>query len=198
MAWHVCLWVFGCTHPEQTHASGHTPPKQTSTWADIPLGRHSPSWADTTPRQTTHPGQTPPRQTPPPGRHPLTRHTPQPDTHLDRHSPAPQDGHCSGRYASYWNAFLFGLFFSWKLFEKKRNSTRGRIPALLPSIRQCWMGYLMIHSCLSKRKTSNGLLSTLLLKQINNPLPQKVGRRNSIPWTRNRCHLFGFSLFLFC
>ena len=39
--------------------------------------------------------------TPPPpadthslGRHPLGRH------------PPPQDGHCSGRYASYWNAFL--------------------------------------------------------------------------------------------
>ena len=33
----------------------------------------------------------PPGQTAPPGRHP----------------PPPRDGHCSGRYASYWNAFLF-------------------------------------------------------------------------------------------
>ena len=50
------------------------------------------------------------------GRHPLGRH-PQADTPLgrhpipqaypqDRHPPPPQDGHCSGRYASYWNAFL--------------------------------------------------------------------------------------------
>ena len=44
------------------------------------------------------PGQTPradtpPRKTPPLGRHPPGRHP-------------PPDGHCSGRYASYWNAFL--------------------------------------------------------------------------------------------
>ena len=47
----------------------------------------------------TPPGQTPqvdtlPGQTPP-GRHP----------------PPPADGYCSGRYASYWNAFLFTVFF---------------------------------------------------------------------------------------
>ena len=37
------------------------------------------------------PRQTPPRQTPP------------------RQTPPPGDGHCGGRYASYWNAFLFVL-----------------------------------------------------------------------------------------
>ena len=38
-------------------------------------------------------------QTPlPPGRHPLGRH--------------PPSGHCSGRYASYWNAFLFHRCFT--------------------------------------------------------------------------------------
>ena len=72
----------------------------------------------------------PPRQTPTQpvtflgrhllGRHPLGRH-PQADTTLGRHPPRagtpqadtpradtlpPSDGHCSGRYASYWNAFL--------------------------------------------------------------------------------------------
>ena len=31
---------------------------------------------------------------------------PWPDTNLGRH-PASRDGHCTGRYASYWNAFLF-------------------------------------------------------------------------------------------
>ena len=31
----------------------------------------------------------------------LGRHPP------GRHPPSPADGHCSGRYASYWNAFLF-------------------------------------------------------------------------------------------
>ena len=41
----------------------------------------------------------PPPQTPPLGRHtPLADISPQAD--------APRDGHCSGRYASHWNAFL--------------------------------------------------------------------------------------------
>ena len=39
---------------------------------------------------------------PPPGRHP-PRQTPPPP---GKHTP-PHDGHCSGQYASYWNAFLF-------------------------------------------------------------------------------------------
>ena len=43
-------------------------------------------------------------QTPPPG-----RHTPGQTYPLGRHTPA--DGHCSGRYASYWNAFLFWVFY---------------------------------------------------------------------------------------
>ena len=47
----------------------------------------------------------------PRGRHPLGRHTlPKADTPpLGRHPPGrslPQDGHCCGRYATYWNAFL--------------------------------------------------------------------------------------------
>ena len=35
---------------------------------------------------------------------------------LTRHSP--RDGHCSGRYASYWNAFLlnFSFFFKHNLY----------------------------------------------------------------------------------
>ena len=57
---------------------------------------------------------TPPGQTPPtPGRHhplpladtPLGR-PPQADP-PGRHPPPGADGYCSGRYASYWNAFLF-------------------------------------------------------------------------------------------
>ena len=48
----------------------------------LPLGRHPPTSR-----------QTPPRQTPPLGRH-----------------PSPQNDHCSGQYASYWNAFLFKTF----------------------------------------------------------------------------------------
>ena len=65
-------------------------------WTDTPsVGRRSSPWADI-------PAQIPPRQTPPPGRH-LPRQTSPP-------SPGqtpPPDCHCSGRYVSYRNAFLF-------------------------------------------------------------------------------------------
>ena len=62
---------------------GYTPWRDTP-WRDTP-------WADT-PRTDTHlpPGQTSP-----------WADTDQADT------PLPADGYCSGRYASYWNAFLF-------------------------------------------------------------------------------------------
>ena len=44
----------------------------------------------------------------------VSRHTPTggyPSMHWGRHPP-PADGYCCGRYASYWNAFLFWFFFS--------------------------------------------------------------------------------------
>ena len=56
-----------------------TPPRQTTPWANTPLGRH------------------PPRHTSPLGKSSLGR------------TPPPRDGHCSGRYASYWNAFLLNV-----------------------------------------------------------------------------------------
>ena len=67
--------------------------------ADIPRSRRPPG-ADTPPEQT-HPLE----QTPPPGsRH----HPPGVDTPQSTHPPPPpRDGHCCGRYGSYWNAFLF-------------------------------------------------------------------------------------------
>ena len=56
--------------------------------------------------------QTPPKQTPPQTRHPLqSRPSPGPGTPPNRHPPdqAPpqQTATVAGRYASYWNAFLF-------------------------------------------------------------------------------------------
>ena len=66
-----------------TFTEAHTP------WADTPQADppvRPPPWADT-------PWETPP------GRHPLGRH------------PPPPDGHCSGRYATYWNAFLYSCSF---------------------------------------------------------------------------------------
>ena len=97
----------GCSrHTPWTDTPGQTPPGQTPPGADTP-------WEDT-------PGETPPGQTPPqadtpwadtpPGQTPLWSDTPSPraDTPLGKHS---SDDHCSRRYASYWNAFLFQLLF---------------------------------------------------------------------------------------
>ena len=64
----------------------------------------------------------PPRQadTPPAGRHPLGQTAPSRWTTPSGRHPLVADGYCSGRYASYWNVFLFiwnssvlvALFFS--------------------------------------------------------------------------------------
>ena len=85
-------------------------------------------------QQTTPPTRHPTRQSPPwqtpPIRHTLPRHTPpQADPHLadtkmaDTHPPGrhppPRNGHCSGRYASYWSAFLFDKF---NFTSKRKNS----------------------------------------------------------------------------
>ena len=87
----VCLSMGGCgSHPPGRHPLGRYPPWQT------PPGRHTPTRQTHTPEQTNTPGQTrtpgqtPPRQTPP-------RQTP----------PRQTPRSTSGRYASYWNAFLF-------------------------------------------------------------------------------------------
>ena len=76
-----------------------------SAWWDTPPGQTSPG-ADAPREQTPPPEQTYPlEQTPPPGsRH----HPPGVDTPQSTHPPSPpRDGHCCGRYGSYWNAFLF-------------------------------------------------------------------------------------------
>ena len=87
--------------------SVHSGEKCTHPWADTPsgqtpyLGRY-PLWPDTAP-----------------GRYPLGRHPPGQTPHhgqtsrrADSPSPleqTPTDSHCSGRYASYGNAFLYIL-----------------------------------------------------------------------------------------
>ena len=82
----------------------------TSPWADAPLAGTPPPQADTTTRQTPPLADTPqartPKQAPLPGRHPTGETLP------GQTSPSPWalHGHCSGRYASYWNAFLFDKF----------------------------------------------------------------------------------------
>ena len=81
--------------------------------------------ADTPPEQTAPQSRNPPRANPPQSRHPQSRYPPQSrqppqsrnppqsrhsprsrQPHRSRH-PSPRDSHCCGRYASYWNAFLF-------------------------------------------------------------------------------------------
>ena len=116
--------------PEQTPPGADThdtppPGQQTPPGADIPpRGRHTPR-ADTPQEQTPlhgsrHPLQSrhPPEQKPPRGRHP-----PGADTPLGADPPKPPTPpgadtsirSTSGRYASYWNAFL--LFYSLLFFQ---------------------------------------------------------------------------------
>ena len=62
-----------------------------------------------------------PDQVNPPG----TRYTPPDQVHPPRY------GHCCGRYASYWNAFLFDCYTVGHLWEKVRT------PELLLHARSC-------------------------------------------------------------
>ena len=107
------------THRQTLHCPGQTSPRQTCPWADTSPGQTPPHrhprantpWADTLPRQTPL-GRHPPRQTP------------------------LRDSHWSGRYASYWNAFLceeqftsFGVVLikienTRKHFSRMRNACR--------------------------------------------------------------------------
>ena len=90
----VCLSAWWDTHtPEQT------PPR-----ADTPRSRHTPL------EQTPHRSKHPPRSRHlPQSRHPSWEQTPpRADTPLGSRPPSPpRDGHCCGRYASYWKSFFF-------------------------------------------------------------------------------------------
>ena len=97
---HVCVcpqwggeWEYLDRYPlgtRYTPPGPGTPPRTRY----IPLGPGTPPGTRYTPRDQVHP----PDQVhlPGPGTPPGTRYT-----------PPPGDGYCSGRYASYWNAFLF-------------------------------------------------------------------------------------------
>ena len=92
----------------------------------MPLGRQPPPPGQTHPT----PGRHPPRQTSPwtdtpLGRHPLGRHP-----LLDRPLPW-ADGHCSRRYTSYWNAFLFGQICPQNWMEMKEIGQGGTRPCPL-------------------------------------------------------------------
>ena len=119
----VCPVHAGIHPPGQTpphHSPKHTPLRSTSmephpiSQAHTP--RSTPGTTPSSPWKHTHPHpleahppprSTPARSTPPrsthPPRSPRPKHTPQ------KHPPP--DGHCSGRYTSYWNTFLFIIVF---------------------------------------------------------------------------------------
>ena len=120
----------------------------------------------TPPREQTHPPEADPpgNRHPPRSRHPhpQSRHTPQSRPPQGAHTPGSRhppgadtplrDGHCCGRYASYWNAFLLVLKMRlrccWSLLFRpvlrKCNNNR-RNDSLLstsigsPSHRQVWI-----------------------------------------------------------
>ena len=87
-----------------------------------------------------YPGQTPPRADPPadpPGKHPLS------SACWDTYTPTAQcmlgyDEHCSGRYASYWNAFLFPCKISYKNVKSNHSPCkwRGQKESILIVFRQ--------------------------------------------------------------
>ena len=81
-----------CRHPPRADTPGaDTPPEQTSPLGADPPGADTPP-DQTLPEQTLLQSRHPPGSRPPRSRHPL-----------------PRDGHCCGRYASYWNAFLLHI-----------------------------------------------------------------------------------------
>ena len=113
--------------------SRETPP---GTKENPPGTRHTPPDQGEPPRDQAHPPG--PRRTPPgPGTPPRPRRTPPGPRHPppDQGEP-PREEHCSirsmsGRYASYWNAFLFGTIFVENCMEMKEIS-----PQCPPWIRQ--------------------------------------------------------------
>ena len=89
--------------------SRHTPPttrEQTPPRSRYPPGGRHPLGADR-PGADTPQEQTTPERTSTRADTPLGADTPQEQTPpRSSHPPPPRDGHCCGRYASYWNAFL--------------------------------------------------------------------------------------------
>ena len=129
----------GIPHPTRAD----TPREQTSPWEQTPPG------ADTHQEQTPPRADTLQEQTPPQSRHPLGADTPKTDPPRanihpleqtpprSRHSPPGKQTppkppsrkadygirSTSGRYASYWNAFLFSIVFMFELWMSSKFET---------------------------------------------------------------------------
>ena len=99
---------------------------------------------------------------------PLGRHPPGQTSPLGIHPPwvdPPRDGHCSGRYASYWNAFLFSLVLMYlNSFSSKRNSIMLDIyPVVIPE------NYLMQRRCITMAcLTSSQSRDVLMIQLLQN------------------------------
>ena len=102
---HVCVILF----TGGVLRAGRTPPDQT------PPGSRHPPWSRHPPDQTP---PSPPDQTPPPSREqtpPQDQTPPPPEQRPPTPTPLPREADSgirsmSGRYASYWNAFLLSLY----------------------------------------------------------------------------------------
>ena len=86
-----------------------------------PRTRHPPG--PDTPQDQTHPGpDTPQSRQPQDQAPPRTRHTPRDQAHPPGPGtplPESRDGYCCGRYASSWNAFLFGNRYESQEFRQR-------------------------------------------------------------------------------
>ena len=170
----VCLSTVGCL-PQcmlgcQTPRTRQGEPLQTT---QIPQTRENPPRPGRTPldqgeppgsgrENPPGPGRTPPDQgeTPPDqGDPPQTRENP-PD---QGEPPGPGSiRSTSGRYASYWNAFLFGIIFA-KNGNKRNWTERGRVSLALPLDPPMLMSSLLPGECLIWNWSRGGMKAGLCI-----------------------------------
>ena len=108
-----------CTTPGQNHLPArHTPPWKDTPGHTPPGHTLPPPLPDTLSHLATH--QLPPGHTlTPPGHPPSPRETP------PVQNPTQADDHCSGRYASYWNAFFLYKVHAqnWQIYFHTKEKT---------------------------------------------------------------------------
>ena len=124
------------------------------------LGQTPPSWVDTPQTDTPFP----------PGRHPPDRHPlpagrhPQADNPLKQ---TPPSGHCCGRYASYWNAYLlFNRNTQVSQFKQPVDHRRFHTMVSLPFIQNLNsnFNYILTLVFCRRRFSCKGLLICVLVK----------------------------------